>query len=301
MTYLGVFGHTALDIILDVPRIPGKDSSIGVNNRNIRFGGTAANIARVSAEMGVDVSLASFVGDDFSSDYLKALKESGVKTFDLKEMKGYNTPRCWIINNEDENQMALIDQGAMAEAGKFKVQKKTAEESKILHIGTGRPEYYKKIYDSIDLKDKLVVFDPAQELEYVYEPKIFKEFLKQSDYFFCNQYELKIAMQYLDVDSQEHILDYVDLLLVTKGSEGSTLHLEEKKIDIPAYPPERIVEPTGAGDAFRAGFYAARYRDYSLEESCKIGSVRASISVEGSGPQDKLVSWESVLERFNNN
>ncbi len=298
--YLGIFGHTALDIILDVPKIPELDSSIGVKAKKIRFGGTGANIARASSEMGVNVSLASFVGEDFPDDYHEALKNSGVRTFDLKKVKNHNTPRCWIINDSDGNQIALIDQGPMDKTEKFNIQRRTVEKCDVLHIGTGDPGYYRKIFDHNELKDKLIVFDPAQELEYMYEPKIFKDFLTKSDYFFCNETELKVALSYLERKSPEDILNWVDLLLVTKGAKGSTLYLEGKKIDISAHKPKKVVEPTGAGDAYRAGFYAARSRGYSLKESCEIGSVRASFSIESTGPQDNLVGWEEVIERYNN-
>ncbi len=297
-SYLGVFGHTALDVILKVPKIPEKDSSIGVEERVIRFGGTAANIARGAAEMGVEVSLASFVGEDFPEDYMKALIDSGVETYDLKKVKGFKTPTCWIVTHSSGDQIAFVDQGAMAHTEDFELQSRTIENSKVIHIGTGRPEYYKRVYDRISIDEKLVIFDPAQELEYVYDSSTFEYFLKRSDYFFCNKTEAKTALKYLDEESPEDLLKYVDLVLITKGEEGSTFYMGEETIEVPAYNVDKVVDPTGAGDAFRAGFYAAHYRDFPVEECFKIGSARASFSVESTGPQENLVHWEEVLERY---
>ncbi len=299
-SYLGVFGHTALDVILEVPNIPEKDSSIGAENRVLRYGGTAANIARAAAEMDVDVSLSSFVGDDFPDDYLKALKGSGVGTYDLIEKEGYKTPTCWIINDSAGEQITIIDQGVMDHTEGFELETRTIEESEILHIGTGQPGYYEKIFEYMDLDKKTIAFDPAQELEYVYEGETFKNFLQKSDYFFCNEKELKVALEYLNEDKPENLLRYVDMVLVTRGSKGSSIYLPDNKVDIPPYEPLEVVEPTGAGDAFRAGFYAGLYRDMSLVECCKIGSARASFSVECSGPQDNLVGWEEVQQRYKN-
>ncbi len=298
--YLGVFGHTSLDVILDVPRMPDRGSSIAVEKRVTRFGGTAANISRAAAEMGIDVSLASFVGDDFPEDYLDSLEGSGVDTHDLVMMKGYKTPTCWIINDPTGDQTAFIDQGAMGHAEEFQVQSTTIENSEILHIGTGQPGYYRKVYEHADLDQKLIVFDPAQELEYVYDPETFERFLRMSDYFFCNQNEADVALKYLDEDRREDLLKFVELVLITEGSEGSSLYLPDENIQIPAYEPDEIIEPTGAGDSFRAGFYAALYRGFELKECFKVGSARASFSVEAAGPQDKLVGWEEVLERYEN-
>ena len=299
-SYLGVFGHTALDVILKVPNIPEKDSSIAVESRVVRYGGTAANIARASAEMDVEVSLASFVGEDFPDDYLKALEQSGVSTYGLKKMDGYKTPTCWIVNDSMGDQITIIDQGVMEHMECFELETRTVEECDILHIGTGRPDYYEKIFDLVDLDQKTIAFDPAQELEYVYKADTFEWFLQKSDYFFCNEKEMKVALDYLNENKQENLLKYVDMVLVTKGSKGSSIYISDKKVDIPAYEPLEVVEPTGAGDAFRAGFYAGLYRDMSLVECCKIGSARASFSVECSGPQDNLVGWEEVRERYKN-
>ncbi len=297
-SYLGVFGHTALDVIMDVSELPEKDSSVAVKNKVVRYGGTGANIARATAEMGVEVSLASFVGDDFPEDYLEALRKSGVNTHDLNKMDGHNTPTCWIVNDKEGEQITFVDQGAMEQAPSFELQERTIEKSDILHIGTGRPEYYRKIFERYDLQEKLVVFDPAQELEYVYEPEIFRSLLKESDYFFCNEKELNIALDYLDMDRPGNLLNLVDLVLVTKGGEGSSLYLQEEEIDIPAYEPEKVIDPTGAGDAFRAGFYGALYRGWPVEKCCRAGSARASFAVESAGPQKNLIGWDKTIERL---
>lgn len=298
-TYLSVFGHTALDILLRVPRLPERDSSVAVEKKTTRYGGTAANIARASAEMGVDVSLASFVGDDFPDDYRRSLKNSGVSLEALKKIEGLSTPRCWIINDNEGDQITIIDQGAMKEAPRFEPPKKVISESEVIHIGTGKPAYYKKIYEDLELKEKMVVFDPAQELEYMYEAPIFKRFLEDSDCFFCNEKEREVALRYLGARSVASVLEIYDLemFLVTKGVKGSTLYLQDEKIEIPAYEPKRSIEATGAGDAFRAGFYAGLSRDLSLEESCCIGSARASFALEHEGSQEHLVGWEEVLAR----
>jgi len=297
-SYLGVFGHTALDVILTVPKLPEKDSSIAVENRVVRYGGTAANIARAAAEMDVKVSLASFVGGDFPEDYLNALKQSGVSTYDLKKIEEYKTPTCWIVNDSTGEQITIIDQGVMDHMQCFELGTRTIEECDILHIGTGQPGYYEKIFESVNLGKKTIAFDPAQELEYIYKAKTFKNFLQKSDYFFCNEKEMKIALNYLNEERPGNLLKYVDMVLVTKGSQGSSLYLPNEEVKIPAYETLDIVEPTGAGDAFRAGFYAGLYRDMPLIECCKIGSARASYSVECAGPQDNLVSWQEVIERY---
>ncbi|MGM0509911.1 MAG: carbohydrate kinase family protein [Thermoplasmatota archaeon] len=296
--FLGVFGHTAVDIILKVQKLPKPNSSIAVENRVTRYGGTGANIAKAASDLGVDTRLASFVGEDFELEYRRALEKSGVDTSDLLEVEGMKTPTCWIVSDEDEDQMAFIDQGAMEHAVEMDIQKGCVDNSEIIHIGTGRPEYYKKVIDRGVEMGKTIAFDPAQELKYIYEPDIFEDMLARTDYFFCNEEELDVAMRYMDVDEAEKLLDYVDVLIVTKGGAGSVLYRDGKEIEIHPYKPKKVVDPTGAGDAYRAGFYAGLSRGYDLGVCCRFASARASYALEYHGPQEVAVGWQDVLDRF---
>ncbi len=300
--YLGVFGHTALDVILKVDSLPVPNSSTALKNKVIRFGGTAANIARASQTMGIDTALASFVGDDMDPGYTEALKSSNVDITDLDEKEGYRTPKCWIVTSEEEDQMAIVDQGAMEYGEEFDLQTHTVDSSEFIHIGTGRPRYHLRVAEMAKKKDKKLGFDPAQELKYVYTPEIFKELLEKSDIYFCNQTEFETSLDYLSAGSETDMLDWVDSVIVTKGSEGCTLYKSDggnvKVIDIPAFMPEKVVEPTGAGDAFRAGFYFGLSRDFNIERNCEIACARASFAVEHAGPQEGLVGREEVMERL---
>ncbi len=297
--YLGVFGHTALDIIIRVSRLPDIDSSIGIDERVRRFGGTAANIARASAKLGVNVTLCSFVGEDFPEDYYQALKESGVKLSGLEKIEGYSTPRCWIVTDQEGKEFTLVDQGVMEHAHRFEPPVEAVKDCEVIHIGTGKPNYYEKLFDLLNTNDKLIAFDPAQELEYVYDAKTFKAILEKSDIFMCNEKEKDVALDHLKLNTVKDILrEYsLNFVIVTKGSDGSTLFFPEEDIDITAYEPDRKVEATGAGDAFRAGFYAAMCRNFSIEDCCRFGSARASFALEHSGSQKKLVSWDEVTDR----
>lgn len=298
--YLGVFGHTAIDIILQVQKLPKPNSSVAVKERVKRRGGTAANIAKAAGDLDVDVSLASFVGEDFPDEYERSLKRSGVMTYDLKRMEDHSTPTCWILSDHKEEQMAIIDQGAAGEADRFDVelQKRTIEGCEVLHIGTGRPEYYEKILDSPEAEGKTIGFDPAQELRYVYDAETFERFISRSDHFFCNEEEATVAQEYLEVSCIEDILDLVDTVIVTRGDDGSSLYTDGERKDIPSFEPDSVLDPTGAGDAYRAGFYSALSEGNELEDCCLFASARASFSVEQHGPQEREITREMVNERL---
>ncbi|MFW6142320.1 MAG: carbohydrate kinase family protein [Candidatus Saliniplasma sp.] len=296
--YLRVFGHTAVDIILQTDSLPKPNSSTAVKERTKRWGGTGANIAKAAADLNVKTGLSSFVGEDFPEEYEMSLVESGVDIDELVKLKHGRTPTCWIVTEPSGDQMALMDQGAMDMVREREANRECIENSEVIHIGTGRPEYYRKIMNIAKGEGKTVAFDPAQELRYVYEPQLFSEMLDMADIFFCNETEAELAVEYLRIENIQGLLDLVDTVIVTKGSRGSTIYNHKTKENVPAFEPKEIVDPTGAGDSYRAGFYAGRNRGYDLFESCLIGSARASFALESHGPQEGKVDWNSVLKRL---
>ena len=261
------------------------------------FGGTGSNIAMMAGGMGVRTALASFVGKDFPKDFKDALFKANVDAYDLVEMDGLLTPTCRILNDPGGNQICIMDQGPMGVMDKFPVAAHTIESSEIVHIGTGRPGYYRKVMKAAKKLGKRIHFDPAQELRYVYTPETFAELLAMSDALFVNQHELKIAMKYLGIKKKEKMLDKVGILIITKGKEGSEIHTPSGTCKISAIKPKKILDPTGAGDAYRAGFYAGLGRGMDLECCGTLGAAAASFAIEVRGPVGRLPKWDEVAER----
>ncbi|MEW5936758.1 MAG: PfkB family carbohydrate kinase [Candidatus Thermoplasmatota archaeon] len=296
--FLGVFGHTTIDHIMEVPRFPAPNTSIEVRSRRRYHGGTGANIAFLAANMGATVALASFVGDDFPQGFEDALRAASVDITDLVRVKGYYTPACWIVTDSDEQQMAFIDQGPMRDAEGFDVLAHTVDTSRIVHFGTGRPEYYAKVAAYAHAKKRTIALDPAQEIHYVYTKDTFLQMLDCAHILFVNSAELERALEYIGSKSPKWLLDYVEVLLVTLGRKGSRVLTTDGVEDIPAIPPRRMADPTGAGDGYRAGFYAAMERGHEICECALAGAAAASFVIEEHGAQSAPPTWESVLARL---
>ncbi len=295
--FLGVFGHVNIDYLMDVESLPKSNTSVQVSNVRRYFGGTGSNIAMMASGMGVKTALASFVGKDFPQDFRDALFKVGVDTYDLAEMEGYMTPTCRIMTDKNGNQICIMDQGPMADMAQFPLALHAIESSEIIHIGTGDPRYYRGVMKAAKKLDKRIHFDPAQELRYMYTPKMFAEMLAMSDALFVNQHELGIAMKYFGLKARNKILDKVGFLVVTKGKGGSEIVTPSGTCKIPAIRPKKILDPTGAGDAYRAGFYAGLSRGMDLEACGTLGSAAASFAIEARGPVGKLPTWAEVCER----
>ncbi len=297
MNFLSVFGHANIDYIITLPKFPEPNTSIELLDNKRYFGGPGANIARIASTLGVKTALATFVGENFPDDYYSALKSSNLDLKDFRKVRGYSTPTCWLMSS-NQSQIGIMDQGPMKDMEKFKLLEYAVRCSRVIHITTGRPGYYKKIVELAYKMGKKIGFDPAQEIHYVYSPEMFKSMLKKSNYFFASESECKTALKYLKMKKPEDILSFVDAFILTKGKKGSIIYTENEKIKIPLVKAKMVVDITGAGDGYRAGFYAGLSRNYELEKCGMIASTVASFIVETYGPQTNIPKWNDVLRRM---
>lgn len=295
--FLGVYGHTALDIIYSSEHFPEPNTTVELVGRTELFGGTGANVARAAASLGVKTALASHVGTDFPQEFMDALRKSGVDTADLVRVRGQRTPFIIMVSDRDHNQIGFVDQGAMKLQERLPLRTHTADSSKFVHVGTGRPGYALKIAKRAKRMKKTVAFDPAQELHYVYSPETFRPIMDHCDILFVNSAELEKAKAYLGLKEDAELLSYVRIVVNTKGGKGSRILTSGDEINVGSVRPDRVVDTTGAGDGFRAGFYAGLSRSLPLEECAWVGAATASFVVEGVGGQSALPTWEMVQRR----
>lgn len=295
--FVGAFGHVVLDHILTVPRLPRPDTSVGILERQRYFGGTAGNLARAAGRLGVRTSLASFVGPDFPPDYRQAFRRDGVDLHDLREIGGYATPEAWVFSDGRGSQMTIIDQGPWNLAGRLSVLKHSVRDVALVHLGTGRPDYYAKVADLAERLDRPIAFDPSQEITYLYDRRQFRSLFRRATYFFANEGEVVHAKRFMGATSVKELLGTAAAVVVTRGARGSSVYTREGTFAIPAVRPKRVVEITGAGDAYRAGFYAGLSRGYDLRRCGILASAVASFVVEERGTQTNLPTWAQTIVR----
>ncbi len=295
--FLGAFGHVVIDTILTVPHLPRPDSSVGILGRERYFGGTAGNLARAAARLGVKTSIASFVGPDFPTDYRQALRKEGVDLRDLKVVPDTRTPMAWVFSDPQGDQMTVIDQGAWTAAPRQPVLEHSVRDVDLVHLGTGLPGYYERVAALAEDLDRPIAFDPAQEIRYLYRARDFRRLFRRATYFFGNEAEVAQAKRFMGATSVQELLRSVETVIVTLGRRGSAVHARAGTFRIPAVKPRRIVEVTGAGDGYRAGFYAGLSRGYDLRRCGILGSSVASFVLEEKGPQTNLPTWTQAVAR----
>jgi sugar/nucleoside kinase (ribokinase family) len=172
-----------------------------------------------------------------------------------------------------------------------------AREAEWVHVMTGRPPYYLRLMKECRRLGKKIAFDPAQEVHNIWNKEWFSQALGMADAFLGNENELRTALKYMGKSRPEELLEHVDLLINTIGSKGSVIYTREGRIDVPAVKPRRILDTTGAGDAFRAGFFSGLYRGAGLRESAIIGAAVSSFVIEEKGSLTNMPSWAQVEER----
>src|SRR5207244_12714397 len=206
------------------------------------------------ARLGVKVSIVSFVGDAFPVYYRADLKREAVDTTDLRTVRKANARTAWVFSERKGIRMAIVDQGPMKDGGRLPLLRHSVQDVDLVHIGTGRPEYYLRVARLASSLGKTIAFDPSQEIHYVYTPRLFRELLRRSTYLFGNEAEIVRAKRLARVTSTEGLLEAAEVVVATLGSRGSAVYSQDGRIRIRRVRRREVADVTGAGVAYRAGF-----------------------------------------------
>ncbi len=297
--FLCVYGQTNIDHLLMLKELPERNTSSNVLSKKSFYGGTGANVATMASALGVPTALISYVGKDLPREFRQLMESKGVILDELVEVDGKETPNVWIATDEKEDQVAYVFQGAMADMGSYPVMSKMAKDALAIHLMTGSPDYYLKLLAQPNMLRKRRALDPAQEIHHVWDSGRFQKALEFTDMLFCNRNELATALRYTGKESAEELLDSyrgMQVIVNTLGGQGARIYGRNETIDVPAAQVE-VVDPTGAGDAFRAGFYAGLYRGKSWMECGTLGCAAASFAVSSQGSLTSIPDWGMVEER----
>lgn len=297
--FLCVYGHTNIDHLLTLKELPERNTSSNVLSKRSFFGGTGANVATMASALGVPTALVSYVGKDLPPEFRRLMESKGVMLDELVEVEGKETPTVWIATDEREDQVAYVFQGAMADMASYPLKVKGAREALAIHLMTGSPDYYLKLLAQPNLLRKRRALDPAQEIHHVWDAERFQKALGYTDMLFCNRNELATALRYAGKQSPEELLDAyrgMQVIVNTLGGQGARIYGRNEVLDVPAARVE-VVDPTGAGDAFRAGFYAGLYRGMGWMECGALGCAAASFAVCSQGSLTAIPDWGMVEER----
>jgi sugar/nucleoside kinase (ribokinase family) len=169
---------------------------------------------------------------------------------------------------------------------------KNASMSKYVHFVTGEPRFH---IDCMSQFDASVSLDPAQEIHRIWNTELLEEAMPYTDALFGNNFEFESILRYLGKDSIDDIEK--PLILCTCGGKGTEAVIDGEHFHIPMVEPRRVIDATGAGDSFRAGYYAGLYHGYDKHQSLVIASATASFIVEEVGALTAMPEFDQVMER----
>ena len=263
--------------------IPQKNSNADVIEFSRSFGGSAANTAIMCARLGAKTTIQACIGADFPDEYMERLKKLNLHN-DLYRSE-YNTTSAFLFSNGEE-QLTFFYRGA-AEDVKIIEPDERILESKIIHNSRDFTDIAKKIIRKSNAK---ISFNPGYGLDEIEEPEL-GHILKYTDILFINQHEEKYLTELFGtVDIREL---GPDIVVSTLGSKGCKVISNSEVITIGAVPAD-LVDPTGAGDSFAAGFLTGFVKNYPIEQCAQIGSAVASVTI-GSRSTHPGISFNDVM------
>ena len=259
-------------------------------------GGVAANIAYTLGLLCETPRLVATAGVDFS-DYRKVLDDAGVDTSGVMIIPEKFTASFFVNTDLSNAQIASFYTGAMSDAVLISMADLNLTADDLVMISPNAPEAMIKYALECQDLDLPYIFDPSQQIVRLDEQGLRKGILG-AHALFVNEYEFELLQKHAHMVADD-ILSGLSFAVITLGEGGSRVYQEGKLLsDVPAFPPTRILDPTGVGDAFRAGFLKGYVNGFNLVLCAQMGALAATYSLEEVGSQNHCYLMKDFVERF---
>jgi adenosine kinase len=269
-----------------------------VDDLEIRRGGVAPNISFGMGVLGLRPILVGAVGPDFS-DYRSWLERHNVDTSSVYVSETLHTARFICTTDDEQNQLASFYPGAMSQAREIElgpINDRVGGLDLVL-IGPNDPEAMLRHTDECKFRKLAFVADPSQQLAWM-EGDAIKDLIDGAYILITNEYEAALIERKTGWSSDE-ISSRVQIWVTTLGAKGCQITQRDGETIYVVVPPEEVkADPTGVGDAFRAGFLSGIAWGVSLERAAQVGSMLATYVIETVGTQEYDIAQEKFLQRF---
>ena len=289
MTFPGLFKEQILP-----ERLEKISLSFLVDSMTRQRGGIAPNIAYTLALLGQRTRIMATVGEDFG-DYRKWLDDSGVDTSLMQVIPGVFTASFFATTDQSNAQLASFYPGAMAHAAEQHIRDARPRPDLVV-VSPNDPLAMKNFTAECRELGIPYLYDPSQQILRLEGPEL-KRDLEGAHFLFVNDYEFGLICKKTGYELAD-MLKHVNVLVVTRGKDGSTIYADGREISIPTVPEVRIVDPTGVGDAFRGGFLTGYARGWDWELCGQIGSLAATYCLEQQGTQNHKYTRAEFVQRF---
>jgi len=257
------------------------------------YGGTAGNIGYNLKLLGHDPLVMATVGEDIQP-YLERFDELGIGTSLLKRVRGQFTAQAFITTDLDDNQITAFHPGAMNQSHENRIAA-TLSAGLAIISPDGKDGMIQHARQCAEARLPFM-FDPGQGLP-MFSAEELNEFIRLADYVAVNDYEGKLLEEKtgrrLDSIARE-----VKALVVTLGAKGSLIYNAGSPHEIPCVQADKVLDPTGCGDAYRAGLLYGMASGWDLPDAARLGAVMGAIKIAHRGAQNHAPSREEIEARF---
>ncbi|MFI3122975.1 MAG: carbohydrate kinase family protein [Methylococcales bacterium] len=258
------------------------------------FGGCAGNIAYNLKLLNEEPLIMATVGHDFEP-YAKWLNQHKIKNQYIRLIENQFTGQAYITTDEDDNQITAFHPGAMS----FSHENSIPTDKNSIRIGIVSPDGK----DGMQLHAKQFaelkipfIFDPGQGMP-MFNGAELLTLIDQATWLTLNDYEAELMQEKTGLNLAQ-LAEKVKALIVTQGGEGSTIYTDGKQIKIPAAPVAKLSDPTGCGDAYRAGLLYGLLNDLDWQITGRIASLMGAIKIEHYGTQNHSFNSETFKQRY---
>jgi len=278
-------------IIPDQAHVLSVSFTVGEMRRE--WGGCAGNIAYNLRGLGGTPVVMATVGDDGAA-YLERLRKLAIATDGVRTIGGTFTAQAFIITDHDDNQITAFHPGAMGHSHENRVSD-VSDVALGIVAPDGREGMHQHVAQFAAAKIPFM-FDPGQGLPLFSGPELI-EMIDAATYVAVNEYEGRMLAERTGL-SEEEIAKRVDALIVTQGAAGSRIHAEGRVVTIPAVAPAAVVDPTGCGDAYRAGLLCGIGAGWDWQKTGRVATLLGSLKVASQGGQNHTVDRERVADAY---
>ena len=297
-----VSGSLAYDRIMDFPGkfsdhiMPDKlhmiNVSFTVNGLSERFGGTAGNIAYSLALLGENPRILATIGHD-SHQYFEWLEQHGISTQGIRIIQDELTGGAYITTDNADNQITCFNPGAMKHPSRYDLSKVNPAECMAI-VAPGNLQDMAEYTQSYQELGMFCIFDPGQSLP-AWESDALASAIGRAKLLVSNDYELGMICNQTGL-SVEELLDMAGTVITTKAEEGCEVRTREDSATIPVVPTAGVVDPTGAGDAFRGGLIKGLVSGLPVKRAVQMGTVCAHYAVQTFGTQEYTFTMEEFTQ-----
>jgi adenosine kinase len=257
------------------------------------FGGCAGNIAYNLKLLGDNPVPMGTVGDDFAS-YAEWMDKHDINRSHVHVKENNYTAQAFITTDMDDNQITAFHPGAMNLAHETPISE--AENIELAIISPDGRDAMIQHAEQLVKAGIPFIFDPGQGLP-MFDGNDLRQFAEQATYIALNDYEAQLFQDRTGL-TPEQTAEMVDALIITRGGEGSHIYTQGKRIDIPCAKAAQLADPTGCGDAYRAGLLYGILHGKDWETTGRIASLLGAIKIERSGTQNHTFTMNEFSERY---